>query len=150
MWPSIKAFHDHFTYSQLHSPLILSCFLWRLRQLFFSLKLIPLAIICSNIDPDFAEKKHQVLLRMDSALWVVWNWVLRWTYSSFALSCRMDSVAITHTSPRPFLHFWKLVLIVSEVEFNLQFPSNVRCDSFEDKSGLNWVQVSLLWDRREV
>lgn len=35
---------------------------------------------------------------------------------------QMDSVAITHISQRPFLHYWKLLLIVSEAEFNLQFP----------------------------
>jgi hypothetical protein len=35
---------------------------------------------------------------------------------------QMDSFAIIHTSHRPFLHYWKLVLIVSETEFNLQFP----------------------------
>lgn len=29
-------------------------------------------------------------------------------------------------------------------------PPVTCCDSFGDKSGLNWVQVSLLWDRREV
>lgn len=36
----------------------------------------------------------------------------------------------------------------SRIQFAV--PPVTCCDSFGDKSGLNWVQVSLLWDRREV
>lgn len=122
--PSLKAC-DHFAYGQLHSP--------------------HFVMLCKGLGNHFWVV---VLPSMMNYLQLILTQTLvrRRKYSALAgdgfssltsleqsphmdiqlLACfgpaQMDSVAITHTSPRPFLHYWKLVLIVSEAEFSLQFP----------------------------
>lgn len=125
IWVFFKKPGDQFTYSQLHSPHFLvlcggsGSHFW---VLVLSNLINHLQLILTQ--PLIRRKKHYALLG--------------YGFSSLAsleqspqmdiqlLACfgpaQMDSVAITHTSQRLFLRYWKLVLIVSEAEFNLQFP----------------------------
>lgn len=96
----------------------------RFRQSFLSPGLFqPNELFAVNIDPA-SHKQHQALPGDGFSSWTIWGQSPQ--TDTQLLACPgpapVDSVAITHTSQRLFLLYWKLVLIVSEAEFNLQFP----------------------------
>lgn len=139
---------------QLISQPSFCCALWRPGQSFWGLGLAQHdKLFAVNIDPAYRKEKEML---SPSRRWTqCFDWFgIESSDGHAALgllwSCPDGQCCNYPNFPAAVSSLLKAGLDCLRSRIQFAVPPVTCCDSFGDKSGLNWIQVSLLWDRREV